>query len=77
MAPELLELADIHRSYRNQTRAPTTDADGHEILVGLTRLESEFFVDYQRRDWLARTTHGPSGTTGCRRPAAGPPHVPG
>ena len=42
-------FTESERIFLTEMRAITTDSQGQEVLVGLTMLETEFYLDYSRR----------------------------
>jgi DNA-binding MarR family transcriptional regulator len=54
----VLDLTDSQRAFYTEMRCLSTDAQGNEVLVGLTIEETEFYLQYirQRRD---RNFHNP------------------
>lgn len=44
-----LDLTEVQRASFSEQMALSTDARGHEIVVGLSREESEWFVVYNHR----------------------------
>jgi hypothetical protein len=42
-------FTDEERAYFKEMRAITTDAEGREVLVGLTADETEFYMTFTRR----------------------------
>ena len=43
----MLNLSSQGRIFLNNVGALSTDEDGHEILIGLTTLESDYFLMHQ------------------------------
>ncbi len=45
----MFEFTDAESAYHREMRSLTVDAEGREVLVGLTVEETEFYVTYVRR----------------------------
>jgi hypothetical protein len=55
-----LNIDAAMRPFLEEMRMLNTDLNGDEIFVGLTREESEWYADYEARDWSYRTAdHAP------------------
>ncbi len=56
----MFSFTDDERAYLAEMRAITTDAQGCEILVGLTLEETEFYVTHSRDLLEGRRNHAES-----------------
>lgn len=45
----MVEFTDGERSWHEEMRGITKDANGRDVLVGLTMEETEFYLTYSRR----------------------------